>query len=355
MQARKAVSQELAKQADKAQEEGKELDEELEEANSQVETLKRIVEAEEKNAAKRQKLSSVEERIAELQRSLKKTKDDGSGKNQSMSVPGIGRFGNQMPMTPSGGEKGKQTDGLQTLHEEDDSNDDIPLVQRSEIGRDLSTAKATPALAKHQTKEDLTTKNQTKVLNHSHGVWSEKTARDMLGDNIHFPLIQTTLNYFESFMSEKMLDELAETLRKTPTARDSLRKLRQNRGGDKHDYFLECAKWTKTRCASRTLSWNKYYQNGYLVYSHGGPTSANRNIPITEYRKAHNTPLFGRAVSRYMASSDIDHANLSKLYRSFLQTELAGSRLCYAHVAGLLGSKDICLRCGARGSLDDLN
>ncbi|KAF4545051.1 Tropomyosin beta chain-like [Lasiodiplodia theobromae] len=346
-----SISQELAKRAEKAQEEGKELDEELEEANSQVETLKRIVEVEEMNASKRQKLSSVEERIAELQRSLKKTKDDGSSNNQSMPVPGTGRFGDQMPMTPSSGEKGKQTNGLQTLHE----GDDIPLVQRSKTGRDISTGKPNPAPANQQTKEDQVTGNQTKALNHTHGVWSEKTARDMLGNNIDFPLIQTVLNYFESFMSEKMLDELAETLRKTPTARGSLRKLRKAWGGDKHDYFLECTKWTKTRCATRTLSWNKYYQNGYLVYTHGGPTSANRNIPIAEYRKAHKSPLFGHAVSLHMANSDTDRANLSKLYRSYLQTELAGSSPCYAHVAGLLGSEDKCLRCGTRGSLNDLN
>lgn len=315
------ATQELAKHAEQVQEQGRELDQKLEQAKSQLESITRIADGEEKNATKRQELFAIEEKIAELQRSLKMN-------DQGKSVPETGKSGNQTPVTLSSGQQeraGSKTRFIEV--EDDDSEDGKPLAKRPRTAREVSTRTAAPAPATHETSGVQTIEDQPgEILNHAHGVWTEKIARDILRNNVEYPLIQTTLNYFESYMSEKLLDELSETLRSTPAARDSLQVLRQAWGGEKKDYFSKCAISTKRRGSPRDLTWNKYYQKGYLVRSHGGPRITEQNMSLAKYRKSYLAPLFGHEFEPwdiFAVNSDAERAGLTKLYCSFLQTEFA--------------------------------
>lgn len=63
-----------------------------------------------------------------------------------------------------------------------------------------------------------------------HGEWSEKSAREVLRGFMERPLIQAVLNYFESFLTMDMLEELGELLHEDPAACENLDALRERLG-----------------------------------------------------------------------------------------------------------------------------
>lgn len=184
------------------------------------------------------------------------------------------------------------------------------------------------------------------------GQWTERGAWRILGKLIDLPLVQTVLNYFEPFMTERMLEELGGALRKEPRAQSNLRVLRAHWGVGSVDYFAEYASYPTRKSFPQAYSWNHFYHQGFLRSRYGGPNMArslvDRPLTIEEYRTHYNKPLFGYE-SQDANGHTIDPHSLTSLYQSFLRTTHGFNEPCDAHRLGILGATDVCNGCGQKG------
>ncbi|KAL1650412.1 hypothetical protein SLS58_001230 [Diplodia intermedia] len=376
-------AEELTKQAEQALKEGDELDEKLENTKVQLDLLEGIAETRKNNSAKRQKLSWMEERIAELRGSLKipgsgsaqsnLATDAGSktqAKRQKLTkvkkpIEGVHKAGSKRA---SNGHQPESCISRVTTTSDTEPSDDEeyptsgPLkleelpVGTSTLAQEQQGMVNESEIGGGDMRQRDFQDSSGKPLREQHGEWSETRASEILGYLIRNPLVQTTLNYFELFMTEKMLEELKATLDQNVDARFGLQELRKTWGGPDVDYFRECAKWNSERRARRTLSWNMHYYSGYIVWKLGGPSPEDQNMDPTTYKEKYKRPLFGYGGESLNASNAVFNTkNLTELYKSFLRTRHSGARPCFAHEAGLLGSQDTCWSCGVTGSVSDLS
>lgn len=185
-----------------------------------------------------------------------------------------------------------------------------------------------------------------------HGEWSEKSAREVLRGFMERPLIQAVLNYFESFLTMDMLEELGELLHEDPAACETLDALRERWGGEANDYFAECEAWTTQRYPLRTFSWNRYQPNGYLRHSSGGPGTSDVLLDVDAYLRKYRQALYGYGVPSPNPEEDfdVDPYTLSRLYLAFLRTDHATRNSCDSHAWGFLGEDDICNGCYTVGA-----
>ncbi|KAF4306221.1 hypothetical protein GTA08_BOTSDO05986 [Botryosphaeria dothidea] len=165
-----------------------------------------------------------------------------------------------------------------------------------------------------------------------HGEWSEKSAREVLRGFMERPLIQAVLNYFESFLTMDMLEELGELLHEDPAACENLDALRERLG----------------RRSKRLLRG----PNGYLRHSSGGPGTSDMLLDVDAYLRKYRQALYGYGVPspNPEEDSDVDPYTLSRLYLAFLRTDHATRNSCDSHAWGFLGEDDICNGCYTVGA-----
>ncbi|OJD39841.1 tropomyosin beta chain-like [Diplodia corticola] len=249
----------------------------------------------------------------------------------------------------------RKHDMLASYNDDEGDDDECPppkhLKSENPTESDESRVEEEAEGAVSQTTQEL----DTAPLPGRCGEWSEKRAEEILGDYLACPLVQTTLNYLESDLSEQMIEELRHTLDTKPGARLHLKTLRRHWGG-RIDYFQFRADEDDERAPLKTLSWNKYQQSGHLVSDHRGSGPEGQKRSHTAYKKKLETPLFGYGEPNPEVSPDCgDPKTLTTLYQSFLRTTHASDDPCFAHTGGLLGSQDRCHGCGILGYVEDLD
>ncbi|KAH7045230.1 hypothetical protein B0J12DRAFT_742155 [Macrophomina phaseolina] len=110
----------------------------------------------------------------------------------------------------------------------------------------------------------------TRTISRKRGERSEHYARKILKGHIREnPLAHTTLNYFESFLTQDMISELAKVLDADIPARSNLGRPREMWGGLLRDYFAQREEYNQERSTRTSFSWNTYSHQGYLLKQRG--------------------------------------------------------------------------------------
>ncbi|KAK0662724.1 hypothetical protein DIS24_g1672 [Lasiodiplodia hormozganensis] len=308
-----------------AESEAQVLDKKLAEAEEELQAFERSAEANRQVEAKRKELAEIEKKIARARAAVSASGPD----NSQPASP-----------SPSQTQSSKRTRASTRRAQPKISN--------------TSQGQGTRALG-YETSDDNDGTTSESAKSEKHGEWSELRAKQILGAHIDHPLVQTTLNYCESFLTRTMIKELNQACDRMTSTPWTLTELRKIWGSEATDYFQECAAWKIERNPRRTLSWNRYYYNGYLISKHGGP-SGPYLMDVEAYKAKFQLPLFDYGdLDPDTANGDIEPANLTNLYKAFLRTEYSHSNPCYAHEIGLLGSQDKCKECGVTGSVSDLD
>ncbi|KAL1619393.1 hypothetical protein SLS54_006671 [Diplodia seriata] len=350
-------AQQKAEEAEKVE---RELDEQLAETTREIKALARLAEGEKNVESKRRKLAEAEKSLSMARNAFGIDSQVGvqpissaSSMSQSSGRSNPARF-----EKPRGEIRAHRFDFNEAIERFRGDDEEIPfLVSPKPEGLPEDTENQTlRSNVRRSLQEEQGYTNdlgESKPLGRR-GDWSEKLAKEILGQYLEYPLIQTTLNYFESFLTQTMLEELKTTLDKNPGARHDLRELRKSWGNSETDYFLACSESSFERRVRRTLGWNKYYNNGYLISKYGGPKDL--KMDQRTYKSRFYKPLFGYGkLHPDPANGDVDSADLTNLYKSFLRTAYCSENPCFSHAAGLLGSKDKCGKCGVVGAVSDLS